>query len=203
MGTITDIKIQKKNPNRVSIFIDGEFFVGMDLFTSQKHRLKIDQQINVDKLNEAVFDAECASAFEKSLGLINTRMRATSEIIVYLKEKLYSNEVIDSTIQKLESYRYIDDSEFCRVYIQNYKNRWGAKKIEFMLKSLKIDREIIAQSMSELDTQVDEAVCLLIRHTGKKEFDKNKAYTHLAQKGFKSDCIKQAIYIIENGESED
>jgi len=193
MGIITDIQPQKKNPNRVSIFIDGEFYVGMDLFTSQKHRLKIDSEVDEEKLMKAVFDAEIASSFEKALGLINARFRAESEIEDYLKQKLYSEEVLEATIEKLKSYNYVDDREFCRLYIESHKKRWGAKKIEYMLKGLKIDSDILSEAMAEVESQEAEAVRLLEKYFKSKPFDKNKAYTHLAQKGFKSDCIKQAI----------
>ena len=193
MGKITDIQTQKKNPNRVSIFIDGEFYAGMDLFTSQKHRLKIDGDVDENKLKEVIFDAECSSAFEKALSLINTRFRAENEIIDYLKQKLYSEEIIDTTLEKLKSYNYVDDREFCRLYIDSHKKSWGYKKIEYMLKGLKIDAEILAEALGEIDTQQEEAVKLLEKYFKSKPFDKNKAYTHLAQKGFKGDCIKFAI----------
>lgn len=197
MGIITDIQNQKKNKNRVSIFVDGEFFCGLDLLSCQKHRLKIDQEVDTQKLTLAVFDSECNSAFEKSLGLINSRMRSENEIAIYLKDKAYSSDIIDATIEKLKSYNYIDDSEFCRLYIESHRKSWGVKKIEYMLKMQKIDLEILAEAMQSLDTQAAEAHRLLVKFKGSKPFDKYKAYAHLAQKGFNSDCIKAAIRTLE------
>jgi len=197
VGIITDITAQKKNPNRVSVFIDGEFFCGIDFLSSQKHRLKIGETIDENVLSAAVFDSECNSAFEKCMGLINIRMRAESEIITYLAGKLYSQEVIDTIINKLKSYNYIDDAEFCCLYIESHRKGWGRKKIEYMLKMLKIDSEILSESMKVLASQADEAHCLLIKHKGTKPFDKYKAYVHLAQKGFNGDCIKEAIALME------
>ena len=41
MKKITDIKEQAKNKKRVSIYLDGEFYCGLDLVTAVKNRLKI------------------------------------------------------------------------------------------------------------------------------------------------------------------
>ena len=39
MKTITDIKPQTKNNKRVSIYLDGAYYCGMELFTVMKYRL--------------------------------------------------------------------------------------------------------------------------------------------------------------------
>jgi len=205
MGKITDIQIQKKNKDRVSIFIDGDFYSGMDLFTKEKHRLKIGSEVDEKILAVAVFESECNSAFEKSLSQINARMRTQKEILTYLKGKEYSNEIIDSTVQKLIDYKYIDDTEFCRLYIEAHKGKWGIKKIEFMLKGLGADRYAIDDAMaefSETGPQDDTAYNLLIKYKKQKPLDKNKAYMHLAQKGFSSDTIKMAIAKVLSEENE-
>lgn len=201
MPTITDIEIQKKNKDRVSVFLDGEFFCGLDTFTMQKHFLSIGKQVSKEKLLEAVFESEVESAFEKSMRQIESRLKSEKEIRDYLDGKTYKEEVIEATVDRLKRYNYINDGEFCRQYINSYLNRWGRKKIEYMLKSLVLDKEVFNNALEEVPCQVEVCYKLAIKHIGSKDFDytqKQKTFSHLMQKGFISDVIKEALSRINN-----
>jgi len=200
---ITDIQIQKENKGRLSVFLDGEFFCGLDAFTAQKHFLTIGKEISKEKLLEAVFDSEVESAFEKSMRQIETRLKSEKEIRDYLLGKLYSEDVIEACVDRLKRYNYIDDAEFCRQYINSYLSRWGRKKIEFMLKNLVLDRDDLNNILEEFPCQIEVAYKLAIKHIGNKTLDytqKQKTFAHLMQKGFDSNTIKEALGRINNNE---
>lgn len=197
MGRITAIEPQKNNKNRVNLYIDGEFYAGLDTFTAEKHRLKTGAEADAAKLAEVTFDSECASAFEKAMGKINARMRSEYEIRVYLAEKAYPEAVIESAVEKLKHYRYIDDAEFCRLWIGSRRARSGILKIRFELKTLGIEAEIIEEAFSGFPAQTEEAYRLAVKYRKSKEWDKRKAFAYLMQKGFESDTIKAALEAVE------
>lgn len=204
MGQITDIIPQKKNKGRVSLFIDGEFFCGLDLFTAEKHRLKIDDEVDEDKLKEVIFDEECFSAFEKSMSKINDRIRSKEEIRRYLMDKEYELDVIEITIEKLQNYKYLDDTAFSKFYIDSHKRRWGLKKIEYMLRGFGVSDEDIKIAMEEAPDQIEEVKVLIEKYTRvKKEVDKRKLYAYLMQKGFDSKTIGVALEQLEEEENEE
>ena len=199
MGIITDIQVQKKNPSRVSVFIDGEFFCGLDDFTALKHRLKIGEAVNEEILAQAVLDSESSSAFEKSMGIIDIRLRTALEVQKYLQSKLYSEEVIELVLAKLKSYGYIDDTVFAQNYIRSKRKTWGRLKIVYSLKQAGVAQEVIDAVLQETPNQQSEAYALAVKYTGQKAFDKHKTYAYLMRKGFDSDTIKAAIQqILEN-----
>lgn len=206
MPKITKIDTQKKNANRVSIFLDDEFFCGLDMFTAQKHFLAIGKEVSREKLLEAVFDNETESAFEKCMRQLEGRLKSEKELRDYLFKKEYNNDVIENVIERLKRYNYINDAEFCRNYIASYLQRWGRKKIEFMLKSLILDKEVLVAALEEFPCQTESAYKLALKHIGSKEFNitqKQKTFAHLMQKGFDSDSIRGALARIEENINED
>ncbi|MCL2796512.1 MAG: RecX family transcriptional regulator [Firmicutes bacterium] len=193
MALISSILPQKRNPDRVNLYLDGEFFCGLDAFTAGKFRLKEGVMCGAEELAQIVFEDECASAFEKAMRQVNVRMRSEHEIRAYLKDKQYAGYVIDAAIEKLINYRYIDDAEFCRLYADVHRKRWGSVKIKYALKNLGIESETIDEILSDMPDQVEEAFLLAEKYCRGKEFDSRKVYAHLMQKGFDSDTIKSAI----------
>jgi len=193
MAKITDIQSQKKNKDRVSLFIDDDFFCGLDLLSCNKHRLKIGDEVDSEKLASAVLESECNSAFEKCMGLINNRIRTEKEIGAYLKEKQYGEDIIEKTIQKLTDYNFIDDKEFCRQYINSHRKKWGRLKIVYGLRQAGVNSDTINESFETETPQDSEAKILALKYIGNKPFDKQKLYAYLARKGFDSGIIKSAI----------
>ena len=185
---------QKKNKGRVNLYIDGEFCCGLDLFTAQKYRLKIDAEIEKAKLTQVVHDAECSSAFEKAMHLVNIRLRSEKEIRDYLQKKEYSAAIIEDSVEKLKSYRYINDAEFARMYIEAHRAKWGNLKIKFALKAAGVDAEIVAAAFEDIPDQTEEAYVLAVKYNrNKTEADRRKLFAHLMQKGFDTDTIRHAL----------
>ena len=140
---ITDIKPQQKSKSRVSVFVDGEFFSGLEKITAMEHRLKIGDEIDPDELTKAVRESECAAAFEKAANYLGARPRTKKEIRVYLAGKGYSDEVVISAVDKLCEYGYVDDAEYCRQYVSAYSRKFGSRRIEADLKSKGVDFNLI------------------------------------------------------------
>ena len=196
MGIITAIEPQKKNKGRVSLFIDGEFFCGLEMLTVLKFRLKEKQAMEESELLSLVLDSELTVAFEKAMGQINVRMRTRKEIEEYLKDKKFSEEVIASTIAKLVNYRYVDDAEFCRHYIAAKRQSWGEIKIKYMLSGLGVESSTIEEVYAATSSQVEEACRLAIKKFS-TEPDKQKVFGFLMRKGFDSSTIKSAFKQID------
>ncbi|MDE7394991.1 MAG: RecX family transcriptional regulator, partial [Clostridiales bacterium] len=129
MGKITDIQPQKKRKSRVSIYIDGEFFCGLEKLTALEHRLKIGDEVNEEKLSRAVFESEVTQAFDKAAGHLAARPHSEEELRKYLTEKGFSSAVIDRALEKMSSYGYIDDAEFVRAYIESHRAKFGVRRL--------------------------------------------------------------------------
>jgi regulatory protein len=117
MGKITAIKVQKRDPQRVNIYLDGEFafpaarivaawlYVGQDLDEAAIEQLKAQ---DVDE-----------KAYQQSLRLLNYRPRSETEMRRKLIEKNYSEDVVSKTVERLKSSGLLNDTQFARDWVEN------------------------------------------------------------------------------------
>ena len=84
MKKITDIKEQLKNKKRVSVYLDGEYYCGLDLVTALKYRLKVGEFIEEERLVEIQYTSEMQACFDKALTFISSSVKPEKQI----KDKL-------------------------------------------------------------------------------------------------------------------
>ena len=85
MGKITALKVQKRNPNRVNVYLDDEFAFGLARIVAAW--LHIGQELSVDKI--ALLQAQDAGevAYLQALHFISFRPRSEVEVHRKLAEK--------------------------------------------------------------------------------------------------------------------
>ena len=203
MKKITDIKEQLKNKKRVSVYLDGEFYCGLDLITALKYRLKVGEFIDENRLVKIQYEAELQACFDRALNFISSSVKTQKQIQDKLKKLGYLDEIIENVIEKLKSYGYIDDSDYAKRFTNTYKSTKGKRliKLELMKKGVK---DIDAQTaLNEIESQQDACDTLADKYLKNKEKDKKnilKCYKYLLSKGFDYDDAKQAVdrYEIED-----
>lgn len=199
MGKITDISAQKRNKNRVSVFIDGEFVCGLDAVAAVSARIKIGDEISPSELKKIVEESEKNSAFERAVGYLSIAPRAGKEIRKYLLDKGYDIDVVVATVEKLIAYRYIDDYAYAQSYIKSKSKKYGKFRIASELKQKGIDSETISELLDESgeDGIVEVARKYVKSH---KSTDVQKLKRFLAGRGFSWDAISSAVrYLDEDG----
>lgn len=197
MGKITDIKPQARNKSRVSLFIDGEFFCGLEKLTVLSCCLHIGDEVNPEKLAEASAESERTVAFDKAAHYLGVRPRTEKEMVTYLTGKGFSEQTVADTLRKLKEYGYIDDADFCRVYVEAYKHKSGVRKLEAELRNKGVAREIIDKALQEAfedtDEQAEAAKRLAEKYLASHKPDRRKVTAFLAGRGFDFDTIKDAL----------
>ena len=87
MKVITDIKPQQKTPTRCNIYLNNNFYCGLELETVMKFRLKVGQEIEADKLDEIQCDSERLKATEKALNFLSNRAKTKKQVKEYLRSE--------------------------------------------------------------------------------------------------------------------
>lgn len=150
MAKITDITPQKNNRSRVNIFIDGEFFCGMEAIIAAENRLKTGIDIDISKLNEMTELSDIEAAFKKAVGLISKMLKTEKEMNNYLISKGYLKQTADNVISKLKEYDYINDTEYAAAYINGKKSGEGKKKLRYELKNKGISDKILDKVLDKI-----------------------------------------------------
>lgn len=186
----------QKRKGRYNIYVDGEFFSGIDDFAIVQTGLKEGMEIGEEKLKEVVFSCEVRSAFEKLVDLLSV-MRSKKDLGDKLKTKGYAKEVIESALKKAEDYGYIDDREFAKCFAASKKNK-SRLEIREALINKGIKREIIDEVLSGISNEDERniASALAEKYMKNKPVDQktlSNLYAFLARKGFGSEMISSII----------
>ena len=196
MKKITDIKEQVKNKKRVSIYLDGEYYCGLDLVTAVKNRLKVGQFIEEATLVQIQYDSEMQACFDRALTFISSSVKTEKQIKDKLKKLGYLEEIVDSAVEKLKGYGYVDDGDYAKRFASTYKGVKGKKLIKLELKKKGVSDVDAENAVSEIESQQETVDYLAEKYLKNKEKDKKnilKCYKYLLSKGFDYDEAKQAV----------
>jgi regulatory protein len=153
MKKITAIETQRKNPQRVNIYLDGEFAFGLARIVAAW--LTLGQELSDEKIASLKADDEREAAYQKALHFISYRPRSSAEVRQNLTKRGISEALVGETLNRLEANGLVNDQTFARAWVEN-RNEFrprskSALRMELRRKGL--SDEII---QSVLDENVDE-----------------------------------------------
>ncbi len=192
-GIITALKFQKRNKERVNVYLDGEFAFGLGAVEAahlHKGQVLSDAEITVLKTQD-----EHNRAFNQALRFLSYRPRSRLEIERYLRDKSIPETVIDDVIARLEQSQYLDDEAFARFWVENrdqFRPR-GERALRYELRQKGISDAIIMEVLGNLD---DEAAawhavkgCLRQWAGLPAEEFRRKVAGYLSRRGFGYDTV--------------
>lgn len=198
MPKITQIEYQQKNKNRCNLFIDGEFFVGLSLETVMKNRLKVGMEVDTQNLQNMISEDEKALALNKAVEYVSKTLKTKRQVKDYLISKGYSEDVVWHCIDKLKEYRYVDDKEYSRRFIESTSKNQGQRLVEYKLMMKGVKKEDISSAYDDTIVDANEnARALAQKYLKNKERTKeniSKAYRYLIGRGF---SYEQASYAVK------
>lgn len=117
MGIITALEAQKRNKQRVNVYIDGEFAFGLNLMDAV--RLRKGQALSEDDIARLQGQDAVVQAVDSAAHFLGFRPRSAEEVRRNLHEKEFSAQVIDQAVERLSTMGYLDDEAFARFWVQN------------------------------------------------------------------------------------
>lgn len=212
MNKITEIGVQKRNKERVNIYVNGEFTFACDAEFVYKEKLKLGMQIDLDKIKDILLEDEIKKCKNTALRIIERSYKSEKEVYDKLIEKGYNEEISEIAIDFLKKYSYIDDERFAGMYIRDRLRTQGKNKIKYELLRKGISDELIKNSLmenSDRDAELEIAFSIAKRRydvLAKRETDKyklsQKLYRFLVSKGYEFDLVSSIVKKITNDEEE-
>ena len=196
MKTITGLKIQARDKNKVNVNLDGSYFCALMLETVMKHNLKVGMMIDEKVLENIQLESEKGLAYEKALKLVSTRYKTKREVENYLQEKGYMPATIWFVVKKLGEYDFINDERYVDSYLSHHLKKDGVRKIKQQLLAKGVSEELIDSAINDVDEQVEQIVALKEKYMKNKEDTKEnylKLYRYLVGKGFRPDEIMKVL----------
>jgi regulatory protein len=114
---ITALKAQKKNPNRINVYLDGEYAFGLSRIVAAW--LSIGQELGEEQISRLQQEDATEVALDNAVKFISYRSRTESEIRRKLSEKGFSDQDIDKVLQRLRSNGLVADEQFARSWVES------------------------------------------------------------------------------------
>lgn len=202
MKKITSISVQKKNPNRVNIYLDGEFAFGVARITAAW--LKNGDELNDEKIARLLAEDSLEWAYQQALLFLSYRARSEKEIRQNLSKHEMPEEVIEETLERLRKAGLANDNEFAQTWVENrntFRPR-SRRALEMELRQKGLDDETVHAAISGVDENAlayDSAIKRVNRLKGQEwgEFRK-KLSEYLARRGFPYSVIAPTVIQVWN-----
>jgi regulatory protein len=196
-GTITALVVQKRNKERVNVYLDGEFAFGLAMIEALK--LHKGQHLGDDEIARLQVLDEIEVAHERALNFLSYRPRSAEEVRRRLREKKISETAIETVIERLERAGLLDDRAFTRFWIENreqFKPR-GAQALRYELRQKGVPDAIIEDALSDFDEQdaAYRAARAQVRRYAQADQQtfRKRLGDHLARRGFAYSTVRDVL----------
>jgi regulatory protein len=200
MNKITKIEVQKKNKNRVNVYVDEEYSFSCDIELVYTHKLKVNEEIDLTLITEVAKEDNLKKAKRDALKIIEKSYKTEKEVYNKLVTKGYEESVVLKAIDFLDSYNFVDDEKYAQAYINDKIKAQGRDKIFYSLTSKGIDVEIIKDSLASVDENIEfegakklgvkKYEALIKRETDARKVQ-GKLSQYLSSKGYSWETIKR------------
>jgi regulatory protein len=150
-GKITALKRQKKNRERVSVFIDGRFAFGLPEIIAA--HLSLGQFLSDAEIQGLTKQGDSETAYNRALDYLSYRPRSRAEVVAYLKKRDVNESQIESIVERLERASLLDDEAFAQFWVQDrerFRPR-GLRALRYELRKKGLDTGTIEQALASVD----------------------------------------------------
>ena len=196
-GTITDLKVQRRNKERVNVYLDGEFAFALPL--AEAARLQRGQHLSDEEIARLKAIDAYARARDAALRYLAVRPRSVAEVRRQLQRKGFDQSTIQQVIDRLLEWGYLNDEEFARSWVaerERFRPR-GRIALRQELRNKGVSDEIIDRVLADVDPEASARAALAPRlrqwrHLEWRAF-RQKATAYLARRGFSYDIIDDVV----------
>jgi regulatory protein len=196
-GKITALKYQKKNRDRVSVYLDDRFAFGLPAIVAaglRQGQLLSDAEIEALQ-GKGTIEAE----YSRVLDYLSYRPRSQAEVVTYLQKRGVSEDQIEAISDRLERAGLLDDEAFARFWVENrerFRPR-GLRALRYELRSKGISYDIIERALVSVDSlesayRAASKKARQLSHLDRPTFNR-KLTDYLARRGFEYEVARDVV----------
>lgn len=199
---ITALQPQATNSERVNIFVDGHFLLGIHTLIALRMGLQVGQELTADQLAELQREEALQQAVDRALNYLSLRPRSREEVRRYLRRKETAPALIEEAIARLDHLALVDDRAFGSFWLEareQFSPR-SARALKNELRMKGVEREIIDEIVS--DEQDEERAmraarkkALLLAKQPSIDFAtfRNRLGSFLQRRGFNYEITRKTV----------
>lgn len=140
-------------------------------------------------------------AWNYCLWLLGRQAYTRATLQERLERKGAEPDVISATLDRLESYGFVDDVAFASQFVESRAARYGSLRLRGELLRRGVAEETVDGELRELDdSRQEEAAFQLLqrnawrfRKTADAQRERSRAWAFLARRGFPPDAVSSAV----------
>lgn len=177
------------------------------LYRSEAAQLSIEAQCSLTDENYDYLINEIVGkrAKKRAMHILEQMDRTEHQLREKLAKGEYPQECIDSAVEYVKKYRYLDDERFASSYVRYHQEKLSRQQLSVKLSQKGVGKDIIAEAL-EMEYEADDGEkirnLLSKRHFDPDNTDRqenNKIYQYILRRGFKSsDILKEMRVFSEN-----
>jgi regulatory protein len=205
-GRITAIEPQKRHPDRVSVFVEGQFFVGLPRHLVTQMGLHPGEEIDNQKAQRLLHSGQVEKAKETAYRYLAFRSRSEKEVSDHLSRKGFSPEEIQEVMEHLRHQKWLDDAQFAQSWIR-YRQKIsprGPSALRWELRRKGVEETIIEQSLESFGEGEELASAQKLALKKWKQYHQlplpeaqQKLVRYLQQRGFSREVIRQTLQFLK------
>lgn len=216
---ITSLQVQKRNPNRVSIYLDGNYAFSVSRIVGAW--LQIGQELSDENIATLQQQETQEAALQKAILLLSYRPRSEAEIRKKLETGGFEPEVIATAIERLRANGLIRDESFAQSWVESRDtfHPRSRKMLAYELRQKGVAEDTIQQALGESREEGDlayQAATHYARKLVRTEWDefRRRLTSFLARRGFSYETaapvvrqvwqeIRSGVGDVQNSDNED
>ncbi len=198
---ITEVSPQKNNPQRVNVYLDGEYVLSLDDVDALVLNIKPGREITEKELKNLLFESQYGKAKAKAMDILSRKSISIKCLSAELSKKGFDDIVVRTVTDELKELGYLDDYRYAVMFLEMCREKlWGIKKAQFELKSRGIDPNTIEDALCEVSLAGAEDIAEAIAFKyGAEDINDIKTRQRImrffAGRGFDFALIEKAIAI--------
>ena len=195
------IKFKKSKGNTYILYFDSTSITLYDDIIT-KYELIRKKEISDEELESIEKENHKLAAYYKALAYINIKVRSEKEVKEYLKKQGFLEQTISYTIQILKEKKYIDESRYIELYIEDSIRLKldGPEKIKRNLVQLGLPNEKIENYLQEINPCIwEDKIRKIIskknrtKHSESGVVWKRKIESYLYHNGYSKEMMEPMI----------
>jgi len=148
---ITSLEPQVNNPERINLYVDGRFLLGVNAEIVLKMGLQVEQELLPEQLEQLRSEEAEQQAVDRALNYLSFRPRSREEVRRYLRRKETPPEIIEAALARLDRLDFVNDRAFAEFWIETRGqfNPRGAHALKNELRMKGVEREVVDELVDD------------------------------------------------------
>jgi regulatory protein len=204
---ITDLEPQVNNAERVNVYVDGRFLLGVNAVIVLRMELRVGQELLPEQLEQLRSEEAEQQAVDRALNYLSFRPRSREEVRRYLQRKETPPYVIDAALERLDRLNFVNDRAFVEFWVENREkfNPRGSRALKNELRLKGVERDIVDELVDkdgdeELALRAARKKAASLTHTPGMDYAtfRNRLGAFLQRRGFGYEVVTHTVKALWN-----